>query len=40
MQGYRDIGVQHIMFQIAPDTAESRRRLTEALGVYRRMEPQ
>lgn len=37
MRGYRDLGVQHIMFQIAPDTPESRQRLTEALGLFRSM---
>ncbi len=40
MSGYREAGVEHIMFQIAPDAPESRRRLTEALRVYRRMEQQ
>ena len=35
MRGYADIGVQHIMFQCEPYTAEGRRRLTEALQIYR-----
>jgi probable F420-dependent oxidoreductase len=35
IQGYKELGVQHIMFQLAPDSAESRRRLTEALAIYR-----
>jgi alkanesulfonate monooxygenase SsuD/methylene tetrahydromethanopterin reductase-like flavin-dependent oxidoreductase (luciferase family) len=35
MRGYRELGVQHIMFQIEPDTPESRGRLTEALRLYR-----
>jgi probable F420-dependent oxidoreductase len=38
MRGYKEIGVQHIMFQCAPYTAESRRRLTQALELYRDME--
>jgi probable F420-dependent oxidoreductase len=38
MHGYEQLGVQHIMFQCEPYTAESRKRLTEALRVYRRME--
>jgi probable F420-dependent oxidoreductase len=37
MLGYRDLGVQHIMFQCAPYTPESLRRLTEALGLFRGM---
>jgi alkanesulfonate monooxygenase SsuD/methylene tetrahydromethanopterin reductase-like flavin-dependent oxidoreductase (luciferase family) len=37
MWGYRELGVQHIMFQIEPDTPESRRRLTVALGLFRSM---
>jgi probable F420-dependent oxidoreductase len=36
MHGYRDLGVQHIMFQLAPYTPESIGRLTEALSLYRR----
>lgn len=35
MRGYADLGVQHIMFQLAPYTGEARRRLTEALRLYR-----
>jgi probable F420-dependent oxidoreductase len=36
MAGYRDLGVEHIMFQIVPYTSESIARLTEALHIYRR----
>ena len=35
MQGYEKLGVQHIMFQIEPYTPETRRRLAEALQLYR-----
>jgi probable F420-dependent oxidoreductase len=35
MRGYAELGVQHIMFQCEPYTAEARRRVTEALNVYR-----
>lgn len=35
MRGYAELGVQHIMFQYAPYTGEARRRLTEALRLYR-----
>jgi probable F420-dependent oxidoreductase len=35
MRGYADLGVQHIMFQIAPYTPASRQRITEALQLYR-----
>ena len=35
MRGYADLGVQHIMFQLEPYTAESRKLLTEALHLYR-----
>jgi probable F420-dependent oxidoreductase len=35
MRGYADLGVEHIMFQCAPYTPESRQRLTEALHLYR-----
>jgi glycosyltransferase A (GT-A) superfamily protein (DUF2064 family) len=38
MVGYRSLGIQHIMFQSAPDTAESRQRLAAALDLHRRME--
>jgi probable F420-dependent oxidoreductase len=36
MHGYAARGVEHVMFQCEPDTAEARRRLTEALQLYRR----
>ena len=35
MRGYAELGVHHIMFQIAPYSAEARKRLTEALQLYR-----
>jgi len=35
MRGYAELGVQHVMFQCEPYTAESRRRLTEALRLFR-----
>ena len=35
MRGYAELGVQHIMFQLAPYTGEARQRLTEALRLYR-----
>jgi len=35
MHGYAELGVQHIMFQCEPYTPETRRRLTEALKLYR-----
>jgi probable F420-dependent oxidoreductase len=35
MRGYRELGVQHIMFQCAPYTPESLQRLTRALELYR-----
>ena len=38
MRGYEELGVQHIMFQCAPDTPEAHQRLTEALHFYRGME--
>jgi probable F420-dependent oxidoreductase len=38
IHGYAKIGVQHIMFQVEPYTAEARKRLTEALQFYRDME--
>ena len=38
MRGYKEIGVQHIMFQCAPYTPESLQRLTRALKLYRGME--
>src|SRR2546426_22937 len=40
MRGYSELGVQHIMFQCEPYTPEARRRLTEALQLYRGMEQQ
>jgi probable F420-dependent oxidoreductase len=38
IRGYAELGVPHIMFQCAPYTPESLRRLTEALHLYREME--
>jgi len=38
MRGYSELGVQHIMFQCEPYTAEARQRLTEALQLYRGVE--
>jgi alkanesulfonate monooxygenase SsuD/methylene tetrahydromethanopterin reductase-like flavin-dependent oxidoreductase (luciferase family) len=35
MRGYAALGVRHIMFQCEPQTAESLRRLTEAVKLYR-----
>ena len=35
MRGYSELGVQHIMFQCEPYTAEARQRVTEALLLYR-----
>ncbi len=35
MRGYEALGVRHIMIQCEPYTPESRRRLTEALRLYR-----
>ena len=40
MRGYAELGVRHIMFQCEPYTLEARQRLTEALQLYRGMEPQ
>ena len=40
IRGYADLGVQHIMFQHEPYTDEARRRLAEALRLYRDMQPQ
>ena len=37
MRGYAELGVQTIMFQCEPYNAETRRRLTEALRLYRAM---
>jgi probable F420-dependent oxidoreductase len=36
MRGYRELGVQHIMFQCEPYSPEAIRRLTEALQTYRK----
>ena len=38
IRGYAELGVQHIMFQCEPYTAEARQRLTEALQLYRGIE--
>ena len=38
MHGYKELGVKHLMFQCEPYTPEARRRLTEALYLYRRMQ--
>lgn len=35
MRGYAELGVPHIMFQCEPYTSETRKRLTEALHLYR-----
>jgi alkanesulfonate monooxygenase SsuD/methylene tetrahydromethanopterin reductase-like flavin-dependent oxidoreductase (luciferase family) len=35
MHGYAELGVEHIMFQLAPSTEPARERLTEALQIYR-----
>jgi len=40
MRGYAELGVKHIMFQCEPYNPETRRRLTEALQLYRGMERQ
>jgi hypothetical protein len=40
MRGYAELGVQHIMFQCEPYTAETRERLTKALQLYRGVEQQ
>ncbi len=40
IRGYAEIGVQHIMFQVEPYTAEARRRLNEAVQLYRGMDQQ
>lgn len=34
MRGYAELGVQHIIFQCAPYTEQTSRRLTEALRLY------
>jgi F420-dependent oxidoreductase-like protein len=38
MKGYEELGVPHIMFQLEPYTSETRRRLAEALQLYRKLE--
>jgi len=40
MRGYAELGVQQIMFQCEPYVPEALQRLTEALKLYRVMEPQ
>src|SRR5262245_9521732 len=40
IRGYADLGVQHVMFQHEPYTDDARRRLAEALRLYRDMQPQ
>jgi probable F420-dependent oxidoreductase len=35
IRGYAELGVPHIMFQLAPYNAEARQRLTEAVQLYR-----
>ena len=40
MRGYAELGVQHIMFQCEPYVPEARKRLTEALQLYRGMDQQ
>jgi probable F420-dependent oxidoreductase len=35
MRGYAQLGIEHVMFQCEPYSAEARRRLTEALWLYR-----
>lgn len=35
MRGYAALGVEHIMLQTAPYTAKARKRLAEALTLYR-----
>jgi probable F420-dependent oxidoreductase len=38
MRGYAELGVQHLMFQCEPYTAQALQRLTEALHRYRGVE--
>jgi alkanesulfonate monooxygenase SsuD/methylene tetrahydromethanopterin reductase-like flavin-dependent oxidoreductase (luciferase family) len=38
IRGYEGLGVEHVMFQCVPYTDETRRRLTEALQLYRKNE--
>ena len=40
MRGHAELGVQHIMFQCEPYSREARKRLTEALQLYRSSEGQ
>jgi probable F420-dependent oxidoreductase len=35
LKGYEDLGVDHVMFQCEPYTRESRRRVAQALQLYR-----
>jgi len=35
LRGYAELGVEHVMFQVEPYTVESRRRVTDALHLYR-----
>lgn len=35
MRGYAELGVQHLMFQLEPYNAETRRRLTDAMQIFR-----
>lgn len=37
LRGYAELGVQHVMLQYSPYTAEARQRLAEALQLYRGM---
>lgn len=36
IRGYAELGIQHIMFQCEPYSPEARKRLTQALQLYRR----
>ena len=38
VRGYAELGVEHIMFQCEPYTIEARRRLTEAVHLYRKVD--
>jgi len=38
IRGYAELGVKHIIFQCEPYAHEARKRLTEALQLYRGME--
>jgi probable F420-dependent oxidoreductase len=35
LRGYEELGVQHVMFQCQPYTAQTRRHLADALQIYR-----